>query len=70
MELSTGWTELNNAMKTLRAQWENLRTDWHDQAQQEFEGRYWDPLQANVAAALRGMDRLAPLLAKARNECS
>jgi hypothetical protein len=70
MELGTGWTQLNNSMKVLRAHWDGLKHDWRDQAQLDFENHYWNPLESQVNAVLRAMDRLAPHLAKAREECS
>jgi hypothetical protein len=70
MELGTGWTQLNNSFKVLHAHWDELKQEWRDQAQDDFENRYWNPLEAQVKAVLRAMDRLAPHLAKAREECS
>jgi hypothetical protein len=70
MELGTGWTQLNNSFKVLNAHWDGLKQEWCDQAQTDFENRYWNPLEAQVKAVLRAMDRLAPHLAKAREECS
>jgi hypothetical protein len=70
MELGTGWTQLNNSFKVLNAHWDGLKQEWRDNAQADFENRYWNPLEAQVRAVLRAMDRLAPHLAKAREECS
>ena len=70
MELGTGWTQLNNSFKVLNSHWDGLKQEWRDQAQADFENRYWNPLEAQVKAVLRAMDRLAPHLAKAREECS
>lgn len=70
MEMGTGWTQLNNSLKVLQAHWDSLKTVWQDQAQHDFETRYWNSLEAQVKAVLRAMDRLAPHLAKAREECS
>ncbi len=70
MSLNTGWMELSEALKTLRVHWDETRTGWNDPVSQDFEAHYWDPLENQVVAALRAMDRLAPLLAKAQRECS
>ncbi|CAN5482088.1 hypothetical protein BH10PLA2_BH10PLA2_31430 [soil metagenome] len=70
MEMGTSWTQLTNSFTVLRANWDNLKDDWRDQAQEDFETRYWNPMEAQVKAVLRAMDRLAPHLAKAREECS
>jgi hypothetical protein len=68
--MTTAWTELNTALKDLRVHWEETRADWDDPVSQEFEERSWDPLQNQVVAALRAMDRIAPILAKAQRDCS
>ncbi len=70
MELGTSWTQLNNSLKVLQAHWVSVGTVWQDQAHEDFEIRYWNPLEAQVKAVLRAMDRLAPHLTKAREECS
>ena len=70
MSLNAGWTELNTALKDLRVLWEQTKTDWHDPVSREFEERYWTPLEGQVVSALRAMDRLGPILAKAQRECS
>jgi hypothetical protein len=70
MEMGTSWTQLNNSLKVLQAHWGSLQSVWQDQAREDFETLYWVPLEAQVKAVLRAMDRLAPQLAKAREECS
>jgi hypothetical protein len=70
MTLNTGWTELNNALKELRLQWEETKAVWTDRVCQDFEEHHWNPLEAQVVATLRAMDRLAPVLTKAKQECS
>jgi hypothetical protein len=70
VSLTTAWTELNTALKDLRVLWQQTRTEWNDPVSQEFEERYWDQLENQVVAALRAMDRLAPILAKAQRDCS
>jgi hypothetical protein len=36
----------------------------------DFEARHWDPLEAQVRATIQALDRLAPVLARARHDCS
>jgi hypothetical protein len=69
MNLDIGWTELNSSMKELRVSWEETKTHWDDTVQQEFEKNLWDPLEQQVRATLRGIERLAPALAKLRRDC-
>jgi hypothetical protein len=70
VNLSASWIELNDALKNMRILWEETKTGWNDPVSQEFEERYWIPLDNQVVATLRAMDRLAPILARAQRECS
>jgi hypothetical protein len=70
MNLSIGWIELNSALKALREQLDQVKRDWNDSAEQTFEEDYWLPLEKQVLATLRAIDRLAPILAKAQRECT
>jgi hypothetical protein len=70
MNLTTGWIELNSSLKTMRLRWEEIKNDWNDPVSREFEEKDWAPIEAQVEAALRAIDRLSPLLAKAKQECS
>ncbi len=70
MNLSTGWIELNSALKTMRLRWDEVKTDWNDSVSRDFEESHWEPLEAQVIATLRAIDRLSPVLAKAQQECS
>ena len=70
MNLSTGWIELNAALKTMRLRWEEVKTDWHDAVCRDFEENHWLPLETQCLSTLRAIDRLAPILARAQQECS
>jgi hypothetical protein len=70
VNLSTSWIELNDALKNMRLLWEETKAGWKDPVSQDFEERYWVPLENQVVATLRAMDRLAPILARAQRECS
>lgn len=67
--LSTGWTQLNNAMKNLRLQWEETKMHWHDPVRQAFEDDLWKQLEPRVRAVLLGMDRLGQVLGQAQKDC-
>lgn len=69
MNLNIGWTELNSSMKTLRNRWEETKIHWDDAVQKKFEESFWDPLEQQVRATLRGIERLAPSLTKLRKDC-
>jgi hypothetical protein len=70
MSLNAAWTELNEALKALRLRWDAVQPDWQDSVRDHFEANHWDPLEAQVVAALRAMDRLSPILIRAQRECS
>jgi hypothetical protein len=67
--LNTGWTELNYALKTLQEHWEQMKTQWDDAVRQAFEEQFWLPLESQVRATLRGIERLAPVLLKMQKDC-
>jgi uncharacterized protein YukE len=70
MSLSVGSSKLNDALKELRARWEDTCARWQDEVAQDFEDHYWQPLEIQVQATLRGLDQLAQELARAHQECS
>lgn len=70
MNLNSGWTELNAALKTLREHWEEVQRAWDDAVRRDFEEKHYRPLEAQVLATLRAMDRLAPILRRAQRECT
>ncbi len=70
MSVNTGWIELNSALKTVRASWEEAKRDWDDAVRRDFEDHHWKLLEQQVLATLRAIDRLAPVIAKAQQECT
>jgi hypothetical protein len=69
MHLNAGWTELNSALKTLRVSWEETTEHWNDAVRQEFEDTFYTPLETQVRATLRGIERLTPALLKMQQDC-
>jgi hypothetical protein len=69
VNLDTGWTDLNAALKTLRERWEDLKPQWDDVVRQDFEEHFWVPMEDQVRATLRGIERLSPVLLKVQKEC-
>jgi hypothetical protein len=43
---------------------------WNDPVRKDFEETYWPALEERVQAAMRAIDRMAQVLAQARQECS
>jgi hypothetical protein len=70
VSLDTGSSKINLGMKTLRFRWEETKGHWKDSVSRDFEDNYWTPLETQVLATLRVVDRLAQAMAKAKQECS
>jgi hypothetical protein len=70
MALGTGSTKLTQALKTLRARWEETQTRWKDPVSRAFDKDQFTPLEAQVVATLRAIDRLARELDEAKRACS
>ena len=70
MHLTTSAMELNAALKTLRLLWEETKLGWNDSVSRDFEANCWQPLEMQIIATLRAMDRLAPVLMRAQRDCS
>jgi hypothetical protein len=70
MHLTTSAMELSAALKTLRLLWEETRAGWNDAVSRDFETNHWNSLETRVVAALRAMDRLAPVMMRAQRDCS
>lgn len=69
MSLNIYWADLNLGMVELARQWEDTRAVWDDAMSQEFQRRYYEPLERNVHAVLEAMNHLGPLLDRARQDC-
>ncbi len=67
--MSAGSSTLNHAIKTLRMKWEQAKETWDDGVRRDFEAKHIVPLESQVNATLRGMDRLDEVLAKMRRDC-
>jgi hypothetical protein len=69
MSLHTGAAQLNDAMKTLRSKWAELKPRWKDPVRDGFEENQLTPIETHLQAVLRAMDRLAHELDRARADC-
>jgi hypothetical protein len=70
MSLTTASIGLADGLKTASALWEEARAGWDDPVSRAFEENYWLPLKFQVESTLAALDRLAPILARAQQECS
>lgn len=70
MSLDSGPLKLKSAMKKLRINWDELEAQWNDKVRKEFEETHLDPIEYQVTATLRAMDRLAEILRRAEQDCT
>ncbi len=70
MSLNAASVELTDGIKTLSEIWESTRVLWTDGVAQEFEQRYWRPLEGQTTDAVAAMDRLAILISQVRRDCT
>ncbi len=70
MSLSTASISLADGLKTVGVHWDEARAGWDDPVSRDFENDYWIPLQIQVETTLQALERLAPILERARRECS
>jgi hypothetical protein len=57
-------------LQTARLIWEDTQAGWNDPVSHDFEEKIWTPLETQVEAVIQALDRLAPILARAKRECS
>ncbi len=57
---------LDTAFKSLRQRWQDIQSVWNDPVSRAFEQEYLLPLESQVQAAQREMERLAQVIAQAR----
>ncbi len=70
MSLTTTSMTLADGLKSATILWEDARAGWDDPVAQAFEDDYWQPLNTQVDAVLAALDRLAPIMARAQEDCS
>ena len=70
MSLTTASIELADGLKTTATLWEEARAGWDDPVSRAFETNHWLPLKTQVEATLSALERLAPVLARALQDCS
>jgi hypothetical protein len=70
MSLNAAAVELTDGIKTLGEIWDETRIVWTDGVAQDFEKRFWRPLEAQTHEAVSAIDRLSVLLVQVRRECT
>ena len=69
MSLASGRSQLSNAFKTLKQEWDATENVWRDIIRKEFAADHFDPLAARLSSVLTAMDRLDQALAQMKQEC-
>jgi hypothetical protein len=70
MSLTAASVELTDGIKTLGEIWDATRAVWTDGVAQDFEQRFWQPLDAQTRDAINAIDRLTVLIAQVRRDCT
>jgi hypothetical protein len=70
MSLTAASIGLSDGLKTAATLYEEARAGWDDPVSEAFESNYWMPLKNQVEATLAALDRLGPILTRARQDCS
>jgi hypothetical protein len=69
MSLAVSSSQLNDAIDTLKARWNETTPQWRDVVRKDFEEKYWEPLLPQVESTLQAIDQMMQVLAKMRREC-
>lgn len=64
--LTTALSQLDSAWKRLDQRWTQTNALWNDPVSRSFEKDYWQPLESQSQAVQKEMERLAQVIAKAR----
>jgi len=64
--LNTTRSELQEAWQRLCQRWQGTTALWNDPMRWQFEREFWQPLEGQVPATLKEMERLAQVIAQAR----
>lgn len=70
MSLDMGRNRLFKEFDVLRQRWDEAKLTWQDVVRKEFTEEHWKHLDMTVLTTLAAMDRLAPLLIQARQDCA
>jgi hypothetical protein len=68
--MGAGSARMTFSQKTLRERWDVAKQQWSDQVSRDFEKNHLLPLDQQTSLAIRGMDKIAEVLHKIRQDCS
>ena len=70
MSVNDAHAILSKASKDLSCHWQELRSIWRDEAADNFEQRYIEPLEIELRKSKLAMEQLGALIAKIKSDCS
>lgn len=69
MSTTSAKAALIDAMKQLRARWDQIKYTWQDEAAMRFEREVIDELEQPLLQAVKGMEHVGDLMQQVRREC-
>jgi len=66
MSLGVTHNQFQQAWQQLRQQWQKTIALWNDPIRWQFEREFWQTLETQVPATMQTMERLAQVIAQAR----
>lgn len=69
MNLQANKSMLMAVSKELNQNWQQVKDQWQDTKQNEFERTYIETLQVNINMAVEAMEKLDKVLTKIRRDC-
>ena len=69
-DLYTGGGKLRDAIKSLRAAWQQADAHWRDVVRDDFEQNYLEPIELQTRGMIEAVGHLAEVMARAEHECS
>jgi hypothetical protein len=68
-DLYTGGGKMRDALKSLRAAWQQADVHWRDVVRDDFEHNYFEPIELQALGVIEAVGHLAEVLARAEHEC-
>ncbi len=66
MTVNYASSEMEQAWQQVRAQWQKAGGVWNDAVRWQFEREFWQPLESLAPATIQEIERLAQVIAQAR----
>jgi len=63
-------SSLSVALKDLKQRWADTQEEWSDSVSRKFEEEHLAPIEPQVLATLKAVNRLNQVLARAYEECT